>query len=1017
MFPRVRMRAAELPSHPERGIRLNTTSNRFALILPERQTCPGGWYAVGYISRALLVFMCTFGFALFICDALALGNGFTLVMTLFGISALFTLVFSVMGLGRITFAAGCGLIAVIGAATALMTERAAEKAYYLALALPNAFFRRLDSLGYPGMSERVISYEYPLRRLGMPENECVFVAFAVLLFILCAVFSVCMLKRLRLIPLAVIGGSVCTICLYYGMCTKNVGFGFIIASLCGCAALAGYDHIYTRPKTIGAAVDAELPEDATISEWKEEKRRVLRQNSGLGGFTGLAAALTALVLLIVPMTFKNSMKDIPSLSTPLLKLENYLYSLARGDSPDFSSLIFSGVSALDKRTTASSDRVYTGTRLFEVQVDTSLPVYLRGWVGTDYYGDSWHSLDYDRIAEYKRLFGTDFSPDEMTGDMLRAVDPSLTTVGSAGYRPHTDLGYVTARVSVKKLKPTANVVFMPSYRLGKNQLFAFGSFDEGDVEYSNYSDGIFLSTSYLFSDDYSVVSDIPLLRDPEFAGNIGSFVQNYRRESRIISTISAYGNDSADGLRRAYLVTVHDVVISGKGTLVWRDGSLDIDLRSGSDAPQKDQILAAAVLRLDKMTDELISEDEKDNLSYRYAFVMDEEERRDIRALISVVAKYREYAYQNYLTGCENYTAIKQLASDVVYGPTTVDKNRVYVDTRRYGDMDEYTARHMMVMAVIDYLSENMVYTLSPVDPSPTRDYVNAADTFLFDTQEGYCVQFATSAVMMIRSLGIPARYAEGYIASDFSRNSGGDAVGKYSSLVLDNNAHAWVEVYYDDYGWVQYEATTPYYSEMYEGLVPTVDEVETDVVPDDTTQVTDVVTDSETTMPEDTTAPDDEIVEPEKPVRIPPVLIAVMVVVLVIVICIVALRTRAARVRAGREELSRRAREARDSAGRTAAAKELDDRIMRLLSRLGYRPEPGEQIGAFAARVDEALGMKADSGFTAAADAVLAAEFSGDVPAKGLASIDAFYRELCDYALRGAKPYKRLWLECTLLA
>lgn len=93
----------------------------------------------------------------------------------------------------------------------------------------------------------------------------------------------------------------------------------------------------------------------------------------------------------------------------------------------------------------------------------------------------------------------------------------------------------------------------------------------------------------------------------------------------------------------------------------------------------------------------------------------------DIRALISVVAKYREYAYQNYLTGCENYTAIKQLASDVVYGPTTVDKNRFYVDTRRYGDMDEYTARHMMVMAVIDYLSENMVYTLSPVDPSPTK--------------------------------------------------------------------------------------------------------------------------------------------------------------------------------------------------------------------------------------------------------------------------------------------------------
>ena len=92
---------------------------------------------------------------------------------------------------------------------------------------------------------------------------------------------------------------------------------------------------------------------------------------------------------------------------------------------------------------------------------------------------------------------------------------------------------------------------------------------------------------------------------------------------------------------------------------------------------------------------------------------MDEEERRDIRALISEVARYREYAYQNYLTGCENYAAIKQLASDVVYGPTNVDKNMVYVDTRRYGDMDEYTARHMMVMAVIDYLSGNKGYTFS----------------------------------------------------------------------------------------------------------------------------------------------------------------------------------------------------------------------------------------------------------------------------------------------------------------
>ena len=87
---------------------------------------------------------------------------------------------------------------------------------------------------------------------------------------------------------------------------------------------------------------------------------------------------------------------------------------------------------------------------------------------------------------------------------------------------------------------------------------------------------------------------------------------------------------------------------------------------------------------------------------------------------------------------------------------------------------------------------------------------------FLEQSQEGYCVHFATAAAVMYRALGIPARYASGYRVT-VTENS-------MITDVTDQDTHAWAEVYLSGLGWIPVE-TTPGFGET--SMLP---EAETDV-------------------------------------------------------------------------------------------------------------------------------------------------------------------------------------------
>lgn len=85
--------------------------------------------------------------------------------------------------------------------------------------------------------------------------------------------------------------------------------------------------------------------------------------------------------------------------------------------------------------------------------------------------------------------------------------------------------------------------------------------------------------------------------------------------------------------------------------------------------------------------------------------------------------------------------------------------------------------------------------------PTEHQDYV---DQFLFETKIGYCDNFSTSMVVMLRSIGIPARWVKG-----FAPGEQGQLVDDMREFtVTNNNAHSWVEAYLPGVGWMPFEPT-----------------------------------------------------------------------------------------------------------------------------------------------------------------------------------------------------------------
>ena len=103
----------------------------------------------------------------------------------------------------------------------------------------------------------------------------------------------------------------------------------------------------------------------------------------------------------------------------------------------------------------------------------------------------------------------------------------------------------------------------------------------------------------------------------------------------------------------------------------------------------------------------------------------------------------------------------------------------------------------------ITYYLRNTIQYSTTISPAPPGQ--DPAVWVLFHTKKGFCNYYASDEVLLLRSIGIPARMAVGFAEGEGSNDS--TARGE-SFIVRNHDAHAWPEVYFPNIGWVEFEPT-----------------------------------------------------------------------------------------------------------------------------------------------------------------------------------------------------------------
>ena len=103
-----------------------------------------------------------------------------------------------------------------------------------------------------------------------------------------------------------------------------------------------------------------------------------------------------------------------------------------------------------------------------------------------------------------------------------------------------------------------------------------------------------------------------------------------------------------------------------------------------------------------------------------------------------------------------------------------------------------------LVQVALDRLrTGGYIYTLEPGVYGP-----NTADEFWFDKKEGFCEHIASSFVILMRALDVPARIVTGYQGGE--RNAVDDFW-----VIRQSDAHAWAEVWHEGRGWLRVDPTS----------------------------------------------------------------------------------------------------------------------------------------------------------------------------------------------------------------
>lgn len=522
--------------------------------------------------------------------------------------------------------------------------------------------------------------------------------------------------------------------------------------------------------------------------------------SAAGGFAAIGSFVLLLAVLFVPtVSIERRFTTFEKLNKSLESYREYISAWLRGDDPILDIMDYEkSKENSEPHNTDATPRYFTGETLFTITAQNDANTYLRGWIGVDYENGYWYSADDESLTEYRKLFGTEYDPKEMMlcnfyklmdSDAVASRD-YLTKYGVAGNK----YGFVSMLVNIDRKETESMYVYMPSYYDTDIGLLNYGALDASDLSYVNYFDGIYVGRAFKEAARYASVSYVTTMKDENWYKNLADLIAQYNYEklniqSYIRSQMSGIGSDTITYIDSETGYKVSQVINSdGYIVKIYMDDKGNI------------------------VKTETGTERQELSLFYKYRNYMTDEEKSAVNYIYYIDDLYSDFVYDTYLK-YDTSNIVSSVLDEMIL--SDMDGEYLISAARRdSANPDTYVCRHQIVMKIIDWLIENTEYTLEPTAPSDPE--LDGVENFLSVQKQGYCVQYASAVTLMLRQLGIPARYVEGYIADGYTYNRGGESEFRYSAVVKDSNAHAWVEVWFDGVGWIQYECTPAYYDDMY---------------------------------------------------------------------------------------------------------------------------------------------------------------------------------------------------------
>ncbi len=1026
---------------------------RDIVYMPTRQRHTGRAVLVGALCRAILSALFVFGLTLFISDAFGIYPDKAGASPMFW-CALFCAV-TIALICRGGRYAAAGVVAILGGMTAYAATVSVDivrLAVQAAAAIHNTVVDRFVYVGLTAVHDMTAAVS-PSELFK--EGEVYKCGVMMLTLLLSVLFVPAICRRCRPVYITLLSAVFIVPSCAYNMMTSNWGFAVFVSAAAGVVVLALHDRGYTVPtkkkrlvfgdgavnidtdtadtsraadtsdadsgaarekadditlmledkaarrrriraerearKTEKRAAKAEKKRAAEIRRANERPdRSSVRDSASLGGIAGLVTALFALLIVALPAHYvETAQPEIPFLTGIMQTARTYFTAFIESDEVDLNRVPSEGFITDDggARVTETKWPKYENIVLATVETPTSMPVYLRSWIGTRYEDEKWYSASLREADAFREAFGDEFSPEMIKETFYRAMFPGFDDL--PGEYPALDMaeyGFVTERVSVTRKSGKSTLLYLPSFVLPSRGLLSYNTDTASLLPHTVYFDGIWTSRLFVEGTSYSTDSLVTTMKYPGLGKKFGDSI-------------------------REYLLSL-DIIAS----------------------EQADEIIGAGddvVMPYIEMYEKMFSERYGiyaygTSLLRRYILDMTDEERAALKEAAEIQKKYKEYVDATYLqTDESDVNEIRSVAQSVLR------QNGLSSAVGSNG-FENY---HDVVMALVKYLDANFIYSKEKPEASETPDDTpDSAETdvpagepetdaetdavadsgqteptavveFLTKTRRGYCVQFASALTLMLRSVGIPARYCEGFIVSNFRVDAEADAGLKYKSDVLDSDAHAWVEVYYDGMGWVQYEATPPYGEAMYGSALGGGGGggVEMPDPPDDKPENPNKPQKPAETEAADTSAETGDTAEPGSGDRAENAMLTASIVSIAVSLVAFAVYAAYVKIRSDKAVLERATliKKCRDEGHilsdgeRRELAHRVAVGIFDVYRELGMGPEAGELSEEYASRLSGAVGAASEIPVADVMVHIGSEEFGHSIDAHGLSELARYYGEL----------------------